>query len=181
MFMGADVTNFGGEDRSSIAAVVASYDMVFGKYSVRLSEQKNSNENRKSQEIILDLEEIAYQLIEVFKRNNKQTPKRIIFYRDGIDSGQFQKVLDFELQAVQRACRRHNFTAKITIIVVQKRNHTRLFPVDDKNKTKSGNILPGTVVSSEITNKNQFDFYLCSHEAIRVINTSIEVFIISLT
>jgi eukaryotic translation initiation factor 2C len=171
MFFGADVTNFGpGVDRNSVAAVVGSYDLNFAKYAVRLSEQRNANENRQSQEIVIDLEEMAFALISTFKKNNQILPKRIIFYRDGVDSGQFQAVLDHEVAALKRACARLSFNPKISMIIVQKRHHTRFFPIHDQDKAgRNANIPSGTVVSTTVTNKNQFDFYLCSHEAIQVL------------
>ncbi|KAL8498222.1 hypothetical protein ACS0TY_021525 [Phlomoides rotata] len=52
-------------------------------------------------------------------------------------------------------------------VVVQKRHHTRLFPEDCRNADKSGNILPGTVVDTEICHPTEFDFYLCSHAGIK--------------
>jgi eukaryotic translation initiation factor 2C len=170
MFMGADVTNFGpGVDRNSVAAVVGSYDLNFVKYAVRLSEQRNANQNRQSQEIIIDLEEMAFALISTFQKNVHLLPKRIIFYRDGVDSGQFQAVLDYEVAALKRACVRLAFNPKITMIIVQKRHHTRFFPIHTQDKAgRNENIPSGTVVSTTVTNKNQFDFYLCSHEAIQV-------------
>lgn len=135
MFMGADVTNFGfGSERNSIASVVGSRDLHFVNYCVRLSEQKNLNENRRSQEIILDLEEMSTLLIKSFQKNNKILPKRIIFYRDGIDSGQFQDVLDKEIKALKNACTALNFQPKITMIIVQKRHHTKFFPIREEDK-----------------------------------------------
>ena len=134
--MGADVTNFGaGSDRNSIAAVVGSRDLNFVNYGVRLSEQKNSNSNRRSQEIILDLEEMTVLLIKSFQKNNQnRLPKRIIFYRDGIDSGQFQNVLEQEIKALENACKELNFRPKITMVIVQKRHHTKFFPIKEEDK-----------------------------------------------
>ncbi|XP_042394408.1 protein argonaute 1A-like [Zingiber officinale] len=59
----------------------------------------------------------------------------------------------------------------MTFVVVQKRNHTRLFANthgDHRFVDKSGNILPGTVVDSKICHPTEFDFYLCSHASIQV-------------
>ena len=173
MFMGADVTNFGGggaEQRSSVAAVVGSYDLNFAKYAVRLSEQKNANESRQSQEIVLDLAEMSALLIATFRKSTRVLPKRIVFYRDGVDSGQFQRVLDYELAALLSACERVSpgYRPKITIVIAQKRHHVRFFPIHDADKSgRHSNIPSGSVVSTQVTNKSQFDFYLCSHEAIQ--------------
>ncbi len=40
------------------------------------------------------------------------------------------------------------YAPPITFIIVRKRHHTRLFPADEKNVERSGNVLPGTCVDS---------------------------------
>ncbi|PWA57345.1 PAZ domain-containing protein [Artemisia annua] len=63
-----------------------------------------------------------------------------------------------------------NYMPPVTFIVVQKRHHTRFFPVihGDRGSTdRSGNILPGTVVDTKICHPSEFDFYLCSHAGIQ--------------
>ncbi|KAI5423262.1 argonaute 5 [Lathyrus oleraceus] len=59
------------------------------------------------------------------------------------------------------------YLPKVTFVVVQKRNHTRLFPVNPKETDRSGNIMPGTVVDTSICHPREFDFYLNSHAGIQ--------------
>ncbi|KAI5437839.1 argonaute 5, partial [Lathyrus oleraceus] len=61
------------------------------------------------------------------------------------------------------------YLPKVTFVVVQKRHHTRLFPVNPKETDRSGNIMPGTVVDTSICHPREFDFYLNSHAGIQVI------------
>lgn len=133
MFLGADVTHFGsGLNKKSIAAVVGSKDLGFLQYCCRLSEQDNPDGNRESQELILEFEEMALALIKIFIKNNRNIkPRRIIFFRDGVDSGQVQRVLDYEIMGLRKACERLGFSEqpKITLILVLKRHHSRLFPL----------------------------------------------------
>ncbi|XP_056687500.1 protein argonaute 10-like isoform X1 [Spinacia oleracea] len=101
-----------------------------------------------------------------------QKPLRIIFYRDGVSDGQFYHVLLYELDAIRKACAslEPGYQPPVTFVVVQKRNHTRLFPNNhnDKRSTdKSGNILPGTVADTKICHPTDFDFFLCSHAGIQ--------------
>jgi eukaryotic translation initiation factor 2C len=126
MFMGADVATLDSQSKS-FAALVGSYDLDFCKYSVRLSEQMNSNENKHSQEIILNMEDMAYLLLKKFEEKTKRFPTRIIFYRDGVDVGQFQAVLDKEIAALKNACAKFNKCPKITMIIVVKRHNTKLY------------------------------------------------------
>ncbi|KAF9065093.1 Piwi domain-containing protein [Rhodocollybia butyracea] len=91
------------------------------------------------------------------------SPKRIIFYRDGVSEGQFKQVLDQELVALKKACASLSIDAKITFIVVGKRHHVRFFPTRRDQGDKSGNCPAGTVVDREIGHPTEFDFYLQSH------------------
>ncbi|CAB4481808.1 unnamed protein product [Rhizophagus irregularis] len=76
---------------------------------------------------------------------------------------QFMEVLDSELTAIKAACHslEANYKPTITFVVVQKRHHTRFFPIQGADRT--GNCFPGTVVDRDITHPFEFDFYLLSH------------------
>lgn len=44
-------------------------------------------------------------LLKVFAHScGDRLPNRIVFYRDGVDDGQFQKVLDNEVKKIKDAC-----------------------------------------------------------------------------
>ncbi|WOL05329.1 protein argonaute 1B isoform X2 [Canna indica] len=182
IIFGADVTHpQPGEDSSpSIAAVVASQDWPeVTKYAGLVSAQPHR------QELIQDLFKVSQdprhgattggmikELLISFKSATGQKPQRIIFYRDGVSEGQFYQVLLHELNAIRKACAslEPNYQPPVTFVVVQKRHHTRLF-ADNHNDhrlvDKWGNILPGTVVDSDICHPTEFDFYLCSHAGIK--------------
>ncbi|MQL73089.1 hypothetical protein Taro_005467 [Colocasia esculenta] len=143
-----------GEDSGpSIAAVVASMDWPeITKYRCLLSEQFHR------QEIIKDLYTapendrpvggmIREHLVSFWKKTNLK-PQRIIFYRDGVSEGQFNEVLLHEMDAIRKACQslQEDYLPPVTFVVVQKRHHTRFFPLDHGNRQltdRSGNILPG--------------------------------------
>ncbi|KAI5433160.1 protein argonaute 1 [Lathyrus oleraceus] len=182
IIFGADVTHpHPGEDSSpSIAAVVASQDWPeITKYAGLVCAQAHR------QELIQDLFKqwqdpvrgtltggMIKELLISFRRATGQKPQRIIFYRDGVSEGQFYQVLLFELDAIRKACAslEPNYQPTVTFVVVQKRHHTRLFASDHRDKRsvdRSGNILPGTVVDSNICHPTEFDFYLCSHAGIQ--------------
>ena len=192
MFLGADVTHFGsGSGKKSIAAVVGSKDLGFLQYCCQLSEQSNPDRNKDSQELILDFEEMTTALIKIFVKNNRGIkPTRIIFFRDGVDSVQVQRLISYEIGALRKACQRLGFTKqpKVTLILVLKRHHTRLFPLGSKVtkpffgsftfsgklltvlklKNNSGNIPSGSYVDKVITSPRIKEFYLCSQDAMLV-------------
>ncbi|CAI9105507.1 OLC1v1004438C1 [Oldenlandia corymbosa var. corymbosa] len=178
---GADVTHPqpGDDSASSIAAVVASMDWPeVTKYQTRVSAQHHR------QEIIQDLYKetqngqvkggMIRELLIAFNRSTGLWPESIIFFRDGVSEGQFNDVLRFEIDAIWKACQsiRPDYLPRMTFIIVQKRHHTRLLPMNHKDRRstdKSGNIIPGTVVDTQICHPTEFDFYLCSHAGLQVL------------
>ncbi|CAM0905571.1 unnamed protein product [Alopecurus aequalis] len=181
IIFGADVTHpAAGEDSSgSIAAVVASMDWPeITKYRAVVSAQPPRQEiildlfstTTNSQNVIVPGGMIRELLVAFYKQNNSRKPERIIFYRDGVSEGQFAEVLMYEMDAIRKACQslEKDYLPKVTFVVVQKRHHTRLFPeVPGRQTDRSGNILPGTVVDTNICHPTEFDFYLCSHAGIQ--------------
>jgi Piwi domain len=64
------------------------------------------------------------------------------------------------------ACAKLKIKPTITLIIVGKRHHVRLFPCRDNEGDRSGNCVAGTVVDSDVVNPVEFDFYLLSHGGI---------------
>ncbi|KAK0227575.1 argonaute-like protein [Armillaria fumosa] len=168
--MGADVMHPApGSQSPSYAAVVANIDSNAAQYASKTKPQLGR------QEMIADLRTMAADLLRSYVRHRKNVekvstlPKRLIFFRDGVSEGEFKHVLDLELPLLQGACVDAGISPppKITFIVVGKRHHMRFFPKNDRDKdTRSGNLLPGTVIDQAITSPVEFDFYLQSHGGI---------------
>ncbi|KAJ3145953.1 hypothetical protein HK101_002392, partial [Irineochytrium annulatum] len=174
MLMGADVTHppVGMDEKPSIAAVVASMDADASIYWIQLGIQRHKEtfvtqtgevNRRKAQESILDLRSMTKKHLDSFKARNARYPERIIFYRDGVSEGQFDEVLRKEVKAMELAFADAGIQPTLTVVIVQKRHHTRLFPMSSQEGERSGNVRPGTVVDSVITHPTQFDFFLNSH------------------
>lgn len=167
LVMGADVIHPapGTEDRPSFTSLVANIDTNTATYSATTGVQTSR------QEMIADLREMAKHLISCNIRNRRESQKdrrpisRIILYRDGVSEGQFQQVLTQELPELKAACKEMKIEPKITVIVVGKRHHVRLFPTEGGGD-RSGNCPAGTVVDTDITHPTDFDFYLQSHSGI---------------
>ncbi|KAA3452890.1 protein argonaute 1-like [Gossypium australe] len=176
IIFGADVTHPSpGEDsRPSIAAVVASQDWPeITKYAALVCTQASRKE------VIQDLYKtwqdpvrgiVSGGMIEYgfFPRASSSNSFQLL---DGVSEGQFSHVLREELDDFRKACAslEPDYKPTLTFIVVQKRHHTRLFAKnhnDSKFADNKGNILPGTVVDSDICHPTEFDFYLCSHAGI---------------
>jgi len=165
IIFGADVTHAATDDETapSIAAVVATVDQYASRYESCFSVQGNRVE------MLTTLKNMAANLLIKFYKNTKRKPERIIFFRDGVSEGQFQATIDIELSALRLACLSldRNYRPAITFVIVRKRHHTRLFPASGGKTDRSGNVLPGTLVETEICHPFQFDFFLCSHAGIQ--------------
>jgi eukaryotic translation initiation factor 2C len=106
MFIGADVqhtkNNYSGEF-PSIAAVVASMNSECTLTNQRVCRQW-PNEGKQSEEAILLLQNMVEELLMAFRdENNGALPEHIIFYRDGVDDGQFERVKTEEVVALKKA------------------------------------------------------------------------------
>ncbi|CAG8635425.1 4157_t:CDS:2, partial [Cetraspora pellucida] len=152
MIIGADVFHPSIEDkkkgRPSVAGLVASMDQFATKYIGRYS----MNEKLKN-EVIEGIGSIFVDFVKVFfeKTNNKYFPEAILFYRDGVAEGQFEIIMEDEvckiLDELKNFYQSHGHKPpKLTVIIMQKRHHTRAKPKDDSNVDSkgNGNCQPGT-------------------------------------
>ena len=168
MVIGADVTH-PSNDRSavsSVAALVGSYDADCSKYiaSVRVQVKEKA-------EMIKDLDQMAVELLSKYKsENNGQLPDHVLIFRDGVSDGQFDQLLHQELGSFHSACEqmKRGYAPKVTLVVVQKRHHTRFIPCEEQRGVgRNRNIPPGTVIDTECIHPTDFDFYLCSHVGVQ--------------
>lgn len=125
-------------------------------------------------EMIEDFRTIMKEHLQFFKKKNGTLPEEILYYRDGVSEGQFDQVMRIERNDMLQACREiepgYEKKVKMTIVVVQKRHHTRLFPGNTgigKEDRKNNNVPAGTIVDQVITRPNENYFYLVSHQSIQ--------------
>ncbi|KAL0567403.1 hypothetical protein V5O48_014595 [Marasmius crinis-equi] len=169
IIMGADVAHPApGSTLPSYTAVVGNVDSDVAKYVAEIRCQTSRVE------IIEDLGEMVRNILTKYmdyrqkmekKANFK--PARLLFFRDGVDEGQYQRVKDRELQIIRDTCESLKINPAITFVIVAKRHHFRFFPKDPNDTRqadpKSQNCLAGTVIDTGITHPIEFDFYLQSH------------------
>ena len=167
MIIGADVNHPGTQmyESPSIAVACVALDREISRYYSTCRFQINRDESKQRQEIILEFESMCNDLLREYTRVNAK-PKQILFYRDGVSESQFQFSLERELPALKRACSKlqKDYKPKITLVCVQKRHHMRMFEVSNN---KYYNVLPGTYLDHTVTHPYEYDFYLCSHAALK--------------
>eukprot|EP00250_Pteridium_aquilinum_P017282 c23547_g3_i1 orf=275-2986(+) len=172
VIFGLDVSHgpAGYSDSPSIAAVVASREWPYvSKYGVRMRAQPRKvemiaglYEDTEDGGMIVELLKDFYTSCKPAPGINDRRPKQVIIFRDGVSESQFEQVLRDEYLAFKKAFKKIDksgtYEPKITLIVVQKRHHTRFFPA-----TGGGNVQPGTIVDASLCHPRDYDFYLCAH------------------
>ncbi|KAF8273084.1 Piwi-domain-containing protein [Lactarius quietus] len=174
MIVGADVTHPGPgvRDRPSIASLVSSFDQTFSRYAAFTRVQA------PRMEVIGELEEMFLDALRYFLHANRVSPRRVIFYRDGVSDGEFQTVEEVEIKALSGiACLFCSLSwekGEITVDILTMtdsaiRHHLRFFqPTAGPNiKDKTGNIFGGLVVDKDVANPHKMDFYLQSHPGLK--------------
>ncbi len=176
MIVGADVTHPGPAsmtDTDSVAAVVASEDSSFNKYPASIRCQSSK------MEMIENFDDMLGERLDHWKvKNGDKYPEKILIYRDGVSEGQFDQVLELEWPQIEYIVKHKYNEAKqkiapITLITVQKRHHTRFYPVAESAKNKQhcdiekGNPMPGLLVDTDVTHPHKYDFYLQSHYSLQ--------------
>ncbi|KAL3700728.1 hypothetical protein R1sor_018750 [Riccia sorocarpa] len=172
VIFGLDVSHGspGDANSPSIAAAVASMHWPFmSQYAPRVRAQPAKTEMIQG---LFEMEDgkpggMVIELLKDFYSTCRgaadRKPKQIVIYRDGVSESQFEQVLEKELVAFTNACDalESGYRPRITLIVVQKRHHTRFFPARG-----SGNVKPGTIVDTDVCHPRDNDFFLMSHAGI---------------
>lgn len=167
--IGADVSHPGAGDimTPSIAGVVGSIDTIPSKYATEIRVQTNDDNNRI--EYIKDLQDVAAILLRKHRAATNRIPERIYYIRDGVSDGQFPEVRLREITALREACKSlgsGDYRPKMTVLIAQKRHHTRFNVKDRLDATKSGNIPPGTYIDRDVVHPENFDFFMYTHQGL---------------
>ena len=169
MVVGIDVVHPSpGSGRASIASMVANIDRDLAQWPVDLRVQI-----RKGQEMLDKIGDMINSRLALWMRHHKKYPENILVYRDGVSEGQYEQVLNEELDEMRKKSQelytkiRQAFP-RFTLIIVAKRHHTRFFPIGENAPcTEKGNFERGLVVDRGITEPRTWDFFLQSHTAIQ--------------
>ncbi|KAJ3616489.1 hypothetical protein Zmor_011879, partial [Zophobas morio] len=170
MLIGIDVTHPSGtgssETVSSVAAIVGSINETNTIYASHIFTQYKNKAELLSEEGIHDA--LDKLLPAYASQHNKQFPRRIIIFRDGVSDSQFEQVVDQELQHFRKALSTHyaRELPKLALISIQKRNRVRLFMEDGGNRV-IGNPVPGLLINDLLPRPDIHNFFLNSHVALQ--------------
>ncbi|KAL1230452.1 Protein argonaute-1 [Trichinella pseudospiralis] len=152
----------------SVVGAVCNCGRTQFDYRIRYRLQDARKEEIEREKVI----GVVLEFLKEYQRNNDNTlPKSVIVYRDGVSESQFEMVLQSEKVSLQEAFSkfRRGYSPKLTIVIVQKRHHTRFFKthINPRDNNLNQNIPAGTVVDTGPVSCRLFDFYLCSHLGIQ--------------
>lgn len=169
MIIGADVSHASpGSYQASMAAITVSFDRFAGRYAAACQTNGVRVEIVSEANWVNMLKPLVKQWIKDV--GGGRPPQQIYYMRDGVSEGQFAHVIMQEVphikSVIKDACGGADFNCKFTVVVASKRHHIRAFPEGD-GADKNGNPLPGVVLERDVTNPNEFDFYLYSHIALQ--------------
>ncbi|KAJ8553965.1 hypothetical protein K7X08_024643 [Anisodus acutangulus] len=101
-------------------------------------------------------------LMNFYASSGNRKPEQIIIFRQGLSESQFKQIIS-EMEEIFKACKflDETWSPKFTLIVAQRRHHTKLFQANS-----SDNIPPGTVIDTKICHPlYNNNFYMCTHVA----------------
>eukprot|EP00253_Pinus_taeda_P004026 PITA_04026 len=150
----------------STAAVVGSMNWPdCNRYLAKIKFQMLRSGKRYQAGRIEQVGEMCEELLKDYLRINKQLPRKIVFFRRGALSEGCRTLCNFEVANLKKAINQLNLRCRpaISFILTWRAKESRLFPLEDQPRTRSGNVIPGTVVDTKIVHPSEFDFYLCSH------------------
>ncbi|XP_050410256.1 piwi-like protein 1 isoform X1 [Patella vulgata] len=154
MYVGIDTYHDGLRKGQSVAGIISSLNITATRYYSRVSFQP------KGSELVDGLHVAMTGALRKYHEVNGEFPNKIIVYRDGVGDGQLAAVFQHEVFQVKQVMRNLGcLEAKLCFMIVKKRINARFFARTPPNYT---NPLPGTIVDTEVTKPEWYDFFLVS-------------------
>ncbi|KAL3512651.1 hypothetical protein ACH5RR_025368 [Cinchona calisaya] len=99
-------------------------------------------------------------LMDFYTSSGLKKPVQIIIFRAGLDTTQFNQLLNIEMDQIFKACEflDETWCPKFTLIVSQRSHHTKFIKA-----SSTDNVPPGTVVDKKICHAQCNNFFSCPH------------------
>ena len=153
MAVGVDSSHIKGHGTG--VAMVATINDTFTNFFNKEEIIKEENNKEQLQYCVSSFIEKA---IEVYKKENKESPKNIIIYRQGV-SLQQKEYLKAEIAEIDFACKTKNILYYYVLV-----NTKTTFKFFEKAGNRFSNPGPGLLVINGVTNRNFFEFYIQPQE-----------------
>jgi aubergine-like protein len=155
MVVGIDCYHDSSKKGQSVGAFVASFNKTLTRYYSRCALQSNM------QELMDSLNTFMTDALKYYRRVNGRLPATIVVYRDGVGDGQLQTVHAYEVTQLRECFKAIDaeYNPSFVFIVVKKRINSRFFTKSDHGIS---NPPPGTVVDTDATRPEWYDFFLVS-------------------
>uniref|UniRef100_A0A8C8E4F1 Piwi-like RNA-mediated gene silencing 1 n=1 Tax=Oryzias sinensis TaxID=183150 RepID=A0A8C8E4F1_9TELE len=158
MIVGIDCYHDISAGKRSIGAMVASLNQSMSRWYSKCVLQHKGQE-------LMDGLKMAFTALKDYLKFNNCLPSRIIVYRDGVGDGQLHSVVNFEISQILESIKSlgQDYNPKVSVVVVKKRISSRFFAMIND---KVSNPPPGTVIDTEVTRPEWYDFFIVS-QAVR--------------
>jgi len=157
MVIGYDTYHDSTQRNKSVGGFVCSLNDELTRWYSRVAYHTNNDEMSSHFAANIKAGLKAY-----YEANNNQLPDRMIIYRDGVGDGMIKHVFEIEVTQVQSAMNdiAKGHPIKLSFIIVTKRVNARFFL--KLNPPNLDNPLPGTVIDTDVTRLERYEFYLIS-------------------
>lgn len=121
------------------------------------------------QDTMASIEDVLQNSIDLFEKNRKALPKRIIIYRSGASEGSHASILAYEIPLARAIIHGYSKEIKLIFIVVTKEHSYRFFrdQLRSGGKATEMNIPPGIVLDNAVTNPACKQFFLNGHTTLQ--------------
>ena len=153
MVVGVDSSHIKGMGTgvAMVATINDSFTNFFNKETI-IKEENNKEQLQYCVSSFID------KAIEVYNKENNETPKGIIIYRQGV-SLQQKEFLKNEISRIDFSCKNKNILYYYVLV-----NTKTTFKFFEKNHNEFSNPESGLLVIDGVTNKNFFEFYIQPQE-----------------
>ena len=165
MFIGLDFglnsSHVWKKREKGVITMVATKDKNFSKFYPQNEIINCGKKNEYILTIYKNITNFIEKAIVKYEKEEKHSPKNIIFYRQGISEYQVENIKN-EVKAIEEICNKKNIN--YYYVIVNAKTSLKIFELNNnRNNRESGNYKnpePGLVLLNKVTDKNKFEFYI---------------------